>query len=367
MWSLAIRTLVRAPARLALTLLSVAFPVAVLGSTMLYVDHAVQEMTAQSLAPVQVDMRALATSLDVDMRGVRDRLAGVPAVQSADLFGAADVIVGATGAPTRLTARLIAVEPAYFDHHPWAVATGEVIQGALLNGGITATPGFADATSVSVELRGAERPLGLTLSVAGTVDARLAANTWFAIPAGDVQGDVAVTPRVIVVDFDWFAANLLPALQRQYGGPAAVTNPGLSELPPASLETHVSIDPAAFPADPAAASAWSTAFRRVLERQAPGDILVADNAVEPLTEAAGDATGAKLIFFLVGIPGSLVAAALGLAAASALAESQRREDDVLRLRGAGEGQLAALTLRQSLVVVPGGIGLGWPSGPRSCP
>jgi putative ABC transport system permease protein len=41
----------------------VAFPVAMLGSILLYVDSTVQSMTAVALAPVQVEMRALAGSL----------------------------------------------------------------------------------------------------------------------------------------------------------------------------------------------------------------------------------------------------------------------------------------------------------------
>ena len=46
----------------------------------------------------------------------------------------------------------------------------------------------------------------------------------------------------------------------------------------------------------------------MLERQAPGSVLVADNAVEPLTEGSVDATDAKVLFLLLGIPGTLVAA-----------------------------------------------------------
>jgi putative ABC transport system permease protein len=358
MWRLALRTTLRAPARLVLTMLAVAFPVAALGSTLLFVDHAVQHMTAQSLAPVQIDMRALATSLDVDMAAVRGRLETVSGVRTVDEYGAADVIVGAAGAPTRLSARLVAVQPEYFRHHRWVTAHGDLAAGALLNGGITGTAGFTHARSVSVELRGEAKPLGLVIPVAGSVDARNAASTWFAIPAGDVQGDIAVTPRVLVVDYPWFAKFVLPALRTQYGGPAAVTNPGLSELPPGSVEDHVTIERSAFPRDPAAAAAWSPAFRRLLERRAPDAILVADNDVERLTEAAGDATSAKLIFFLVGIPGALAAAALSLAAASALVAAQRHEDDILRMRGAGEGQLAGLAVRQSVVTGLGGTVLG---------
>ena len=359
MWWLVARSARSAPRRLLLAAIAVAFPVAVLGSTLLFVEHSVHGMTRHALTPVQVDMRALATTLNLDMAKVNQRLDGVAGVRYVDSYGAADVVVGAVGAPTRLSARLVAVDDSYLKHHPWVRATGDLRAGALLNGGITASPGFSAAKTVSIELRGSDRPLGLQLPVAGKVDVRQA-TTWFAIPAGDVQGDIAVTPRVVVVDYATFEAKILPLLRQEFGGPAAVTNPGLSELPAASLESHVTIARSAFPSDPAKAAAWSSSFRRLLERQAPGDIIVADNAVEPLTEAAGDATSAKVIFLLLGIPGVLVAAALGLAAASALADAQRREDALLRLRGATDTQLARLAMEHGLLagVVGNVLGLG---------
>ncbi|MEP6666141.1 MAG: ABC transporter permease [Nocardioidaceae bacterium] len=353
MWWLVFRSTLTAPRRLMLTAVAVAFPAAVLASTLLFVEHAVHDMTRHALQPVQIDMRALAASLDVNMPKVGRSLEAVPGVSSVDAFAATDVVVGAEGAPTRLSARLVAVDGSYFAHHSWATHAGDAGAGILLNGAVTAAPGFTHATHVSVELRGVDRPIPIDLPVTGSVNVGKA-SSWFAIPAGDVQGDIAVTPRYVVVDYATFADRLLPALKRAYGGPAAVTNPGLSELPAASLEAHVSINRDAFPADPAAAAAWSASFRRVLERQAPGDILVADNAVEPLTEAAGDATSAKLIFLLLGIPGVLVAAALGVAAAAAISDAQRREDALLRLRGASDRQLAGLLVEQG--VLGGGVG-----------
>ena len=99
-------------------------------------------------------------------------------------------------------------------------------------------------------------------------------------------------------------------------------------------------------------------MRRVLERSAPGDIIVADNAAEPLSEAAVDATNAKVLFILLGLPGVLVAAALGIAAASALTESHRREDALLRLRGASEPQLVRLAVQEGVVVTAIGVVIG---------
>ena len=355
MWWLVWRTVREAPQRLILAAVAVTFPVAMLAATLLFVDDSVQTMTGVALRPVQVEMRALATSLDAEVDGIVHQLQGVPGVRRIDRFGAADVIVSTAGTPNRLTARLIAVDPAYVDHHPWTHPAGDLRRGALLNAAVAAQPGFGDAPTVRIDLRGDVAPLALDVPVAGTIDTRDAAPTWFAIPAGEVQGDIALVPRVVVVDYTTFARSILPAVRHISGAGTHVLNPGLSELPPATVEAHISVDHHAYPPDPAQAASWSARLRRTLERRAPGDVIVADNAAEPLREATVDATNAKVLFLLLGIPGVLVAAALGLAAASALAEAHRRDDALLRLRGASDPQLVRLAVGQG--VVAGTIGI----------
>jgi putative ABC transport system permease protein len=197
----------------------------------------------------------------------------------------------------------------------------------------------------------------LTVPVQGTVDLR-EAFTWFEIPTGDVQGDIAMVPRSIVIDYATFERAVLPALRRELGTQTTVLNPGLTELPPATLEAHVTTGRAAYPGDPARAAAFSSSLRRVLERRAPGAVVVADDTAEPLAMASTDATNAKILFLLLGIPGVLAAAALGLATESALAEAQRREEALLRLRGATEAQLARLATAHAAVTGIAGALLG---------
>jgi hypothetical protein len=59
---------------------------------------------------VQVEYRALATTLNVDIDTVATQLRGVQSVRAVDVFGAANVVVTAPGASNRVSARLIAVE-----------------------------------------------------------------------------------------------------------------------------------------------------------------------------------------------------------------------------------------------------------------
>jgi putative ABC transport system permease protein len=353
LWLL-VQTVRRAPRRLALAAVGVAFPVALLAATLLYVDLAVHAMTATALEPVQVEMRALATSLNVDLTATARRLARVPGVERVDRFAAAEVVVGAAGGTRRATARLYAVDPAYLVHHPWVRTTGTLAGGALLNETLRTATGAGPAVTISLPGKGG--PL-VTVPVTGGVDLRRA-NTWLAIPTGEVQGDIAVVPRALVIDYATFSARVLPALAAGLGPVTPVLNPGLTDLPPVEVEAHVELDHAAYPSDPGRAAAWSAAVQRLLERQAPGSVVVADDAAEVLTLARADATNAEILFLLLGVPGVLVAVALGLAAESALAAAHRREDALLRLRGATERQLARLTAAQAALAGTVGVVAG---------
>jgi putative ABC transport system permease protein len=264
-------------------------------------------------------------------------------VSQVDRFAAADVVVRPAGAGSGASARLFAVDPAYFRHHPWVhVVHGSTAGGALLDQTLRNTPGFGSAGRVTLSLAGSTA-LSLTLPVAGRADLRDTLSAWFAIPIGEVQGDEALVPRAIVIDYRVFERSVLPVLKRELGTATPVLNRALTDLPPVSLEAHVSLDHAVYPTDPGLAAKWSSSRRHLLERRAPGDIVVTDEAFEPLTEASSDAGNALTLFILLGLPGAIVAAGLGLAAQSALADAHRREDALLRLRGATDRQLAWLT------------------------
>jgi putative ABC transport system permease protein len=383
MWWLFTRLVRRPLRRILLGAAGVAFPVAMLGSMLVFVDTAVQAMTPAALAPVQVEMRALASSLNVDMAVVNAQIATVPGVQRVDRFASADMVVSVDGAaPTPV--RLFAVDPVYLaDHHEVTVSAGSLEAGALLAQPLRDVPGFGTASTITLSLPAAALPpppppspapspdeepapeeppppppWSMTMPVGGTADLR-AASTWYAIPSGDAQGDVALVPKALVIDYGTFERAVLPELRIAAGGDASwAFNPGATDLPQASVESHITIDHAAYPVDPGQAIVWSNMTRRVIERQAVGGVVVTDNAAEVLTVAKEDATNAKILFLLLGIPGVLVGAGLGLAAAGALAESQRREQALLQLRGATNGQLVALTTTETVVTAILGSALG---------
>ena len=338
----------QAPRRLVLEAVGIAFPVAMLAATLLYVDDAVQSMTPVALAPVQVEMRAIAKTLDVDVAEVSTRLAQAPGVRRVEPFAAASVTV-APGTSGQVTARLFAVDPAYLDHHDWAkTVSGSLAKGALISQSVLASPGFEGAKTVTISLPGDAPDLNLTLPIGGTADLRNAA-TWFSVPYGAAQGDIVTVPRAIIIDYATYVRDILPVLKKWAGqGGLPPFDPGGDELPKASLEAHVTIDHATYPPDPGAAEIWTGKLQKALGLLAGAPVIVADNAAEALTESKQDATNAKILFLLLGIPGVLVAAVLGLTGVAALIEANRREVALLRMRGATTGQIAGLSSAQAV-------------------
>ena len=352
------RTIPRAPLRLVLEAISVAFPVAMLAATLWYVDAAIQSMTPNALSPVQVEMRAVAKSLDADIASISSKLAAAPGVALAEPFAAAKVLVS-SGISGQLTARLFAVNLGYFTEHPWLkTIEGSLSQGVMLSQSVKGAPEFASATSITITLPGDAPEFSLTLPIGGVADLR-DATTWFSIPYGEVQGDIVTVPRAIIIDYKTFESKVLPTLRdwAKLGG-LPPFEPGSNELPNANLESHVTIDHAAYPPDPGLASIWTGQLQKALGRQAGSSVIIADNAAEALLESHEDAINAKMLFLLLGIPGVLVAAALGLTGASALVESYRREEALLRMRGATSGQIAWLAMVQAAVAGFAGSLLG---------
>ena len=81
-----------------------------------------------------------------------------------------------------------------------------------------------------------------------------------------------------------------------------------------------------------------------------------DNITNTLHVAADDARVAKRLFVFLGVPGALLAAMLAAYAGNVLAEAQRREHAILRIRGANRRHLLRmLALRTAMLTAAGAI------------
>jgi putative ABC transport system permease protein len=96
------------------------------------------------------------------------------------------------------------------------------------------------------------------------------------------------------------------------------------------------------PPDPAAAYTTVTGAARNAEARLAGAGLVGDNLGAALGAARQDALYAQLLFLFLGVPGAVLAAMLTIMIVTTAADRRRREQALLRARGANGRQLLRL-------------------------
>jgi putative ABC transport system permease protein len=114
------------------------------------------------------------------------------------------------------------------------------------------------------------------------------------------------------------------------------------------------------PADPASAFTAISAAAHNLDAALAGSGQVGDNLGAALDAARGDAAYATVLFLFLGLPGAILAGILTFAIANAAIPRRRRDQALLRTRGASVRTIAALVAAEAtLAGVTGGIlGLG---------
>ncbi|EMF01786.1 hypothetical protein H340_04238 [Streptomyces mobaraensis NBRC 13819 = DSM 40847] len=114
------------------------------------------------------------------------------------------------------------------------------------------------------------------------------------------------------------------------------------------------------PHDPASAYVAATGSAHNAEARLAGTAVVGDNLGAVLGAARSDALYAQTLFLFLGVPGALLAGALTAAVAGSGAQRRRREQSLLRARGAPAGRLLGLAAVEAVVVAAAGgaAGLG---------
>ncbi len=122
-----------------------------------------------------------------------------------------------------------------------------------------------------------------------------------------------------------------------------------------SSQVHV-LRSHALPNDPAAAYTSETGQARNLEVSTSGAGVVGDNLGTALGSAREDAAYSQVLFLFLGTPGAVLAGALSAAVSSSGATRRRREQAILRIRGASARQLRRLiSVETALTATLGGV------------
>src|SRR5215471_17965294 len=146
---------------------------------------------------------------------------------------------------------------------------------------------------------------------------------------------------------------LLPAAQWQqaFAPPHGTGPPGVH------TQYHVKLSPV-LPPDPAAAFADVMARAKNLEARLTGAGLVGDNLGAQLDAARSDALYAELLFLFLGLPGAVLAALVTSVICAAGADRRRREQALLRIRGASPRRIVGLAVAEALLVGVLGSAIG---------
>jgi putative ABC transport system permease protein len=336
----------RRRARMAGTTIGVALLVAFLASLGAFFTAARAHMTKQALVGVPVDWQVqLSSGSDLSAaEGVIRAQPGVVA-ELPVFYGDTTGFQASAGGTTQTTGpgEVLGLPPGYAAKFP-----GEIRylvgahEGVLLAQQTAANLHASVGSRISIGLPGAKP---VSASVQGIID--LPASDSLFQTIGVPAGSSPTAPPDNVV--------LLPAAtwQRVYA-PVGRTTPSAT-----STQLHVNLAQS-LPSDPNAAFAQVVGRAHNLEAKLAGGALVGDNLAVLLDSARQDALYAQLLFLFLGVPGAILTILLTSVIGASGADRRRREQALLRIRGAAPRRIVGLAAAEAALVGVVGclIGLG---------
>jgi putative ABC transport system permease protein len=321
--------------RLAGAVAGVAIAVALLGSLGAFFAASKAHMTERAAAGVIVDWQVqLAPGTNLASAG--QVIAASPGVQRSLPVGYAATtgLTASAGGTVQTTGpgKVLGLPPGYTASFPGEIRFLLGARSGVLLAQQTAANLHATAGTILSIGRPGLPPL--RVRVQGIVDLPAADSLFQAV--GVPAGAAPQAPPDNVV--------LLPQAQWQ----SAFAGAG---QPSAGVRTqyHVKLSPA-LPPDPGAAFADVLARAKNLEVQLAGTGQVGNNLGAQLDAARSDALYAQLLFLFLGLPGAVLAALITSVIGAAGGDRRRREQALLRIRGASPRRIIWLAGAEALLV-----------------
>jgi putative ABC transport system permease protein len=277
-----------------------------------------------------------------------------PGVAAADTLSFVDLPPGSlssAGATIRNTVRVFGFDSRYQQHYPSILIVGGALRPGAATLSVEASRALLARPGASIDLRLPGRADALRLPVSGVADLSRAKPLFYSRKASDLESFLYL-PHTIVVDPATFASTIIPAFR------AASAGRGQLVKTQPLLELDIRVQRARLQADPGTALAQTRTIAGAVSRIAPGRDYLIDNVSNTLQVARDDAAVAKRMFLFLGVPGALLAAFLAAYAGTILASAQRREQALLRIRGAHRGHLLRMLLYRTLALAGAGAGVG---------
>ena len=332
--------------RIAASAAGVAIAVALLASIGTFLSSSTKQMTDRAIQRVPVDWQVEAQR-GADASAVLRAVRAHPGVRDALPVGLADTtgFAASTGGSRQTTGPgiVVGLPPSYGSTFPGELRTlagkpDGVLLAQQTAANLHARPG--DRVSVG---RAAMAPVEVRID--GVVELPAADSLFQKVGAPAGAQPQAPPDNVLIVPSDRFRAAFATMAARD---PAGVRT-----------QVHARIDHS-LPHSPATAFSAVGGSARNLETALAGSGLVGDNLGAALDTARADALYANILFLFLGVPGAVLAGLLTQAVAAAGAARRRRDQALLRTRGATQRQLLRIALAETAVVAGAGIvaGLG---------
>ncbi len=282
------------------------------------------------------------------------KIGHIPGVRAADPLAFVDMASGSISARGRTVpgpVKLFSFDAAYQAHYP----TIRMLSGALTPDGASISAETAHALNVrvgdTVALTVPGRTLPLSMKVGGITDLSRATPLFSSRQSTNLEKFIYV-PYTIVVSYSVYHSKIVPSFERA----VAARNSQIKSLPLEELD--ILLDRKLLNSDPGTALAQTKGTAGAIASVAPEQDFLIDNASNTLAVAKGDAAVAKRMFAFLGLPGAILAAVLTLYAGVLLAEAQRRESALLRVRGADRRHLMTLLGIRTVAIAGVGSVLG---------
>jgi putative ABC transport system permease protein len=278
----------------------------------------------------------------------------IPGVAAADSLMFVDLPPGSlssAGAAIHDTVRVFGFDGRYQQHYPSIRVVGGSLRPGAAALSVEASRALAARPGGSVDLRLPGRGAPVHLPVSAVADLSRARPLFYSRKASDLEAFLYL-PHTAVVDPATFANTIIPAFR------AASATRGQAVKSQPLLELDVLAKRSWLQADPGTALAQTRAIAGAINLIAPGRDYLIDNVSNTLQVARDDAAVAKRMFLFLGLPGALLAAFLAAFAGSILASAQRRDQALLRIRGAHRGHLLRMLVYRTLALAGAGAVVG---------
>lgn len=331
--------------RVAGAMAGIALTVALLATMALFLVNASASMTARAISAVPIDWQVQVVS-GADPQVIGKALSDTSSVRAVHRVQFADIagFEARTGGTTQTTGsgQVIAFDSTYSDDFPAEIRSlSGTAHGVLIAQQTAANLHVGPGDTVTVKRIGLA-PVGI--KIAGVIDLPDADSLFQAVGLPPQAAPQAPPDNVLVLpQADW----------EQFFAPQRAVRPDTVRL-----QMHVRLARDILPSDPVSAFTFVNGVERNFEVKVAGQALVVDNLSARLATVREDALYASVLFLFLGLPGIALAVALTFAVTSSGAARRRREQALLRVRGASTRKILSLSAAEAAVAAVVGSALG---------